>query len=419
VAAGIPTAPEQVGESNRKIPVDGSSEYAGKDIVMKSEIGAVPQRSPAARDTILVVEDVPANLDILMGLLSSEYFVSVALDGSSALESVASVNPDLILLDIMMPGMDGYEVCAKLKVNPATRDIPIIFLTALHEDVDEENGLRLGAVDYITKPYNPGIVKARVRNHLALRRTQVEVTRQRDQLEIAYRNLRELEKLRDGLVHMIVHDMRSPLTAMSLFLGQLSPELAQQPIFKKMLPSMQAVGEDLCGMVNSVLDVSRLESCQMPLHPEAIDLGCLTQTILERMGALTREHQVSFQLPTPPVIANCDRELTDRILQNLLGNALKFTPKGGCVQISLTADEKWAHLSITDTGPGIPAEYHQKVFEKFGQVETQKAGRIYSTGLGLTFCKLAVEAHKGSIQLESEPGRGTTFHVRLPLSGAA
>jgi signal transduction histidine kinase len=386
---------------------------------MTSGTGEVPQPSPAKRATILIVEDAPANIDILMNMLAGEYSVSIALDGPSALESVASLNPDLILLDIMMPGMDGYEVCAKLKDNPSTRDIPVIFLTALHEDVDEENGLRLGAVDYITKPYNPGIVKARVRNHLALRRAQVEATRQRDEIEVAYRNLSELEKLRDGLVHMIVHDMRTPLTAISMFFSQLSPEKINQPGFKNLLGLMQGVSDELCGMVTSVLDVNRLESRQMPLHPEATDLGRLARTVLERMAALAGEHKVSVHLPAQPVIANCDPEITDRILQNLLGNALKFTPKGGCIQVELAAEEKWAHLSITDTGPGIPAEYHQKVFEKFGQAEARKEGQVASSGLGLTFCKLAVEAHNGSIELESEPGRGTTFHVRLPLSQAA
>jgi signal transduction histidine kinase len=386
---------------------------------MKAEKDAILQTPPASNGSILVVEDIPANIDILLSLLAGEYVVSVALDGPGALESVTSEPPDLILLDIMMPGMDGYEVCARLKANPATREIPIIFMTALHEDVDEENGLRMGAVDFITKPYNPAIVRARVHNHMALRRAQVEVTKQRDELEAAYRNLSELEKLRDGLVHMVVHDMRTPLSAMNLFFGMLSPEWTSTPIFKKMLPNMKAQCDELCGMVTSVLDVSRLESCQMPVHPEAIDLGSLAHTVLARMGGLAREHQVSIHTPVQPVIARCDRELIDRILQNLLTNALKFTPKSGCIRIDLTAEEKWACLSIADTGPGIPAAYHQKVFEKFGQVEARKEGQSPSSGLGLTFCKLAVEANQGTIQLESEPGRGSTFHLRLPLSNAA
>ena len=142
----------------------------------ESEPGEKPS---APTDTILVVEDVAANIDILVDFLADDYAVSVALDGPSALNAVISVKPDLILLDVMMPGMDGYEVCAKLKSNPATRDIPVIFLTALTGEDDEEKGLLLGAVDFITKPFNPGLVKARVRNQLALQHARIEAVLQR------------------------------------------------------------------------------------------------------------------------------------------------------------------------------------------------------------------------------------------------
>jgi signal transduction histidine kinase len=133
---------------------------------------------------------------------------------------------------------------------------------------------------------------------------------------------------------------------------------------------------------------------------------------------LTHGRRVSVHLPDAPVWAQCDPTITGRILQNLLGNALKFTPPDGCIQITIVSEESGVCLSITDTGPGIPAEYHEKVFQKFGQVAARKDWQRSSTGLGLTFCKLAVEAQGGRIQLESEPGRGTTFHLRLPLAAS-
>ena len=376
------------------------------------------QPPPAERDTILIVDDLPANTDVLVAALADTYSVSVTIDGPTALKSIANVEPDLILLDIMMPGMDGYEVCAKLQANPDTRDIPIIFLTALTGSFSAEKGLNLGAVDYITKPINPALVKARVRNHLALRHARLEAVRQRDQAEAAYQKLRKLEKLRDDLVHMIVHDMRSPLMSIGFFLEVLSPEEVNAPEFQKNLRDVRDITKGLRETVSTLLDVSRLEAAQMPLHREANDLGQLTNAVLQKMSGLVGSRHLSVHLPAQPIIVYCDSAITERIIQNLFGNALKFTPEEGSVRVELLAEEPFARLSITDTGCGIPSGYHEKVFEKFGQVEAQKEGRVLSSGLGLTFCKLAVEAHGGSIQLNSEVGRGSTFHVRLPLAKA-
>jgi signal transduction histidine kinase len=384
--------------------------------------GEVTPAPPARRDTILIVDDLVANTEVLLAALADTYDVSVIQDGPTALAALATVKPDLILLDIVMPGLDGYEVCTRLQANPDTRDIPVIFLTAMAEDNDEEKGLNLGAVDYITKPFNPALVKARVRNHLALRHARIEVVRQRDQVEVALQKLRKLEQQRDDLVHMIVHDLRSPLTGLTCYLDLLyqdllSPEKANATDLND-LCAAQKTTRELCDMVSALLDVSRLETGQMPLYCAASDVGQLTHLALERLGALTHGRRVSVHLPDAPVWAQCDPTITGRILQNLLGNALKFTPPDGCIQITIVSEESGVCLSITDTGPGIPAEYHEKVFQKFGQVAARKDWQRSSTGLGLTFCKLAVEAQGGRIQLESEPGRGTTFHLRLPLAAS-
>jgi K+-sensing histidine kinase KdpD len=357
-----------------------------------------------------------ANTEVLLAALADTYDVSVIQDGPTALAALATVKPDLILLDIMMPGMDGYEVCTQLQANPGTRDIPVIFLTALSEDSDEEKGLNLGAADYITKPFNPALVKARVRNHLALRHTRIEVVRQRDQVEVALQKLRKLEQQRDDLVHMIVHDLRGPLTGMVGYLDMLARDKANAPNFERDLCAAQKSTKALCDMVSALLDVSRLETGLMPLRSEASDVGQLTHLALERLGALTYGRRILVHIPAHPIMAHCDSTITGRILQNLLDNALKFTSPEGCIQITVVPEESCVRLSIADTGPGIAAEYHEKVFQKFCQVEARTIGSRRSTGLGLAFCKLAVEAQGGSIRLESEPGRGATFHLRLPLA---
>ena len=382
---------------------------------MKATLEVSP-RPPARRDRILIVDDVVGNTEVLLATLADTYDVSVIQDGPTALAALATEEPDLILLDIMMPGMDGYEVCAELQANPDTRDIPVIFLTALTKDNDEEKGLTLGAVEYITKPYNLALVKARVRNHLALRHARIEVVRQRDQAEVALEKLRQLEQQRDALVHMIVHDLRTPLTGLVCYLDLLSTEEGTPTDFQANLRLSQRAARTLCDMVAALLDVSRLETGEMPFHCEHSDVGQLATTTIQRLGGLTRGRQISVNLPAQPVMAYCDPSLTGRIIQNLLDNSLKFTPPDGCIRIEIVPEEQCARLSIADTGPGIPAEFREQVFQKFAQVEARKERRRFSTGLGLPFCKLAVEAQGGSIQLESELGHGATFHLRLPLA---
>jgi PAS domain S-box-containing protein len=248
---------------------------------------------------------------------------------------------------------------------------------------------------------------------LVIERT-AELQFSRDKTEAAYLKLRELEKLRDDLVHMVVHDMRSPLTGLGMYLDLLSLEEISAPDFQENLGQMRETSRALSGMVTSLLDVSRMESGQMPLHCEPGDLAQLTSAALKQLSGLIQGRHISVRGSDSSVLVYCDPVLTQRIFENLVGNALKFTPTSGLVRIELAGEESWARFSITDTGPGIPAKYHEKVFEKFGQVEMRKDRKTLSSGLGLAFCKLAVEAQGGSIQLESEVGHGTTFHVRLP-----
>jgi signal transduction histidine kinase len=363
------------------------------------------------KDRVLVVDDLAANIDILMDVLDEDYEVIVAMDGESALQAVAERTPDIILLDIMMPGIDGHEVCRLLKSEPATAEIPILFLTALQEERDEEKGLSLGAVDYITKPFNPTLVKARVKNQLSVVHARRTVTDQRDQIEKNYARLRELENLRDELVHMLVHDLRSPLTGVC---GNLEYALRYSKNLdedtRECLQVSRDSGSYLCNMISSMLDVSKLENGDFPLQQQLCDLNLLIHSAICELGSLAKSHQLCVPAIESSIDAFCDPEVIERVLTNLIANAIKFTPEGGRIVISTTHDNHQIRLSVTDTGPGIPPEFQEKVFEKFGQVKRQH----FSTGLGLTFCKLAINAHGGNISLESELGNGSTFHITLP-----
>jgi signal transduction histidine kinase len=215
---------------------------------------------------------------------------------------------------------------------------------------------------------------------------------------------------------MIVHDMRSPLMGITGYLEMLEMDAGKKLNSDELaiLRDARSSGLVLVGMVNSLLDISRLEQGKMPLNVTESDVDVLIQNALNSLGSLTKQVSLLYQKQSLPVMVNCDANLVTRVIANLVGNAIKFTPEGGKVAVSVEKNGDGAKLCVADTGSGIPREYHEKIFEKFGQVEAQQQGKMYSTGLGLTFCKLAVEAHGGEIGVESEVDKGSTFWFTLP-----
>lgn len=390
-----------------------------RDVDLKAEFEVMMEECD--NNNVLIVDDTETNIDLLMAALSDDFEVSVALNGEEALQHLNEYSADLVLLDIMMPGIDGYEVFERMKANPRLSGIPVVFLTALNHIENEAKGLNLGAVDYITKPYNPSLVKARVRNHIELANSRRHLQQQRSQIAEDYEALQDLETLRDNLVHMIVHDMKSPLMGIC---GNL--ELAEECLgetvddtARQMLSNSLKTTRGLNEMISSLLDVSRLEAGEMPLTLSDCDLRMLVSEACERLGGMTIDRQVELRLGDQPLPVQCDRNLIERLVLNLVGNALKYAPADRPVFVKAYPEETWLTVEIHDEGPGIPAEYQDRIFEKFGQVEAHKEGKKFSTGLGLAFCRLAVVAHGGSLSLKSAPGEGSIFYVRLPLSGQA
>ena len=362
---------------------------------------------------VIIVDDTPANLQLLTGMLKERgYKVRPVPSGKLALQAAKNDPPDLILLDIMMPEMDGYEVCERLKADEKLREIPVIFISALNETMDKVRAFGVGGVDYVTKPFQFEEVAARVNTHL-------ELQRQRSKLKENYEQLRKLEELRDNLVHMIVHDLRSPLTGISGFLD-LALALEKETLTEDGLEYLQTAKRStiaMIDMVSAVLDVSKMEAGEMKLHLVECDLVRIAADLMSGVQSLKEAREMILDAPPAPVTVVADGDLLLRVIQNLLGNALKFTPSDGGIRLGIEPDDKHVRVTVRDNGPGIPAEYRERIFEKFGQVEARSNGKKYSTGLGLTFCKLAVEAHGGSIGVESEIGKGSTFWFVLPKDG--
>lgn len=362
---------------------------------------------------ILIVDDTPANLQVLSNLLKdSGYKVRAAPNGLIALRTIESKQPDLLLLDVNMPEMNGYEVCQQLKSDPATAGIPIIFISALNETLDKVKAFELGAADYITKPFQFEEVQARVALQLKLLSLQRELLAKNHRLEASLQRQRELELQRENLVHMMVHDMRSPLSGMLGYLSLLERYAADwPPKHQQYLKRSQESTDLLINMLTTILDIHKMDSGQMPLSQRPVDLFSLAQSAVDALGSLTLNNPV--RLEAEPLELVADPELLKRVLENLLANALKFSPAGAPIEISFEQDAHSTLCRVRDQGPGIPPEMHERIFDKFGQLEARK----HSTGLGLTFCKLAIQAHQGEIGLESEVGQGSCFWFRLPNAG--
>jgi two-component system, sensor histidine kinase and response regulator len=363
----------------------------------------------AADGRILVADDVRANRDLLRDLLERERFVvDEAEDGLAALERVATSPPDVVLLDLQMPRMDGFEACRKLKANPETASIPVLLVTALSEREERLAGIAAGANDLITKPIDSTDLVLRVRNALKLRRLFTT-------LEAQYAELRKLERLRDDLVHMLVHDIRSPLAALSVTLQLVATELDAASPLSEDVVNASWYTRRVTEMVSDVLDASRMEARRMPLNRTTVDVVAVCEAATTLVLGPTPVQHIAASVPDSPVTVEADRKVLERVVVNLLDNALKYQPGEEPVRLVVERRSSVVRVSVLDCGSGIPLEARERIFDKFGQVGASPSERR-STGLGLTFCQLAVEAHGGRIGVDSEMGAGSTFWFELPAA---
>lgn len=364
---------------------------------------------------VLVVDDEPFILkNIELMLTSKGCRVISAATGTEGLERAIKERPDVVLLDLMLPDMDGYEVCRRIKAEPTMRHVPVLMLTALTDVFSKVKGLDAGADDFISKPFNEGELRARVWAFLRTKRLH-------DELDESYRRLKELEELRDSLTHMIMHDLVAPLTAIQIgveaVLERFAAKLPANETHERMLRTAHEGCRRLMDMLRDVLSVSRLEEHKLPMALDDVNLRelidrCILQVEPTRSIAQVKiETEISAKIP----VVRCDASLIGRVLTNLISNSLKFTEAGGSVVVAAASAGDEVEIQVRDTGLGIPPENLEKVFDKFFQGGTAHTARK-GQGLGLAFCRLAVEAHGGKIWVESETGKGSRFIFRLKLA---
>lgn len=363
---------------------------------------------------ILVVDDTIENLRLLSSILGARgYEVRPVTSGQLALQAATASPPELVLLDINMPEMDGLEVCRHLKQSEALRDIPVIFLTALTDTADKVRAFDAGGADYITKPFQVEEVLARVDAHLQLRRS-------RARLQASFEQLRALERMRDDLTNMIVHDLRSPLGALMMTLEYMHSELHDsigEP-GKACVQSALQAATSANRLVNDMLDVARMEEGRLPLDLQPTDLVETCREAVEMLRAWDRTRQLQMAADAPAE-ARCDRTLVRRVVENLVGNAIKHTPSSGSIVVNVGGNGTMVRIEVRDNGRGVPPEARGLIFDRYTSLVARKDSRYHSAGLGLTFCRLVVEAHGGRIGVDGAEPVGSVFWLELPVQPAA
>ena len=361
---------------------------------------------PQIKSRILVVDDITKNLQVVGTVLRNQgYEVMPAASGAEALKCVRAQLPDLILLDLMMPEMDGLEVCRRLKSDAGTRQIPVVFLTASNEMEHLVQGFEAGAVDYVTKPFNPPELLARVRTHLELKH--------------ARQRLREMNDEKNEFMGIAAHDLRSPLNAVKGYSEMILEDPALGGENATLAQRIHEAATRMAEMVQNLLDANRIERGEMKLNLATTDLCPVLAAVVEaqRPGAVAKQQMLHLQSESPPVNALVDPGVMAQIVENLVSNAVKYSPPGKNIFVRLKQEAQAVRIEVQDEGPGLSAEDQKKLFGKFARLSAKPTGGEHSTGLGLSIVKKMVEAMNGKVWCESEPGQGATFIVALPIEG--
>lgn len=350
------------------------------------------------RGTVLIVDDAPENIHVLMEALKADHAVLAATSGDKALALLArGAVPDLVLLDVVMPGMDGYEVCRRIKADPATQDLPVIFVTSLGDPADEEFGLSLGAIDYLTKPVNPALVRARVKNHLALA---------------------QAARLKEDVERIVRHDVKTPLTSILSVpeLLLLADNLDERQ--REMVKRVQDAAYTVLSMINLSVDLFKMERGLYHVRAEPVDLVPVVRRILAAQEDALESRGLAVSVtvdgrpagPQDQFLVLGEELLCFSLLANLIVNALEASPRGGTIVVDLSGAHP-ARVTIHNQG-AVPVEIRERFFEKYAT-----AGKSRGTGLGTYSSRLIARSQGGEVAFTTSEEAGTTLTVTLPTPG--
>ena len=386
---------------------------------------------------LLLVDDAKSNIDVLVGVLQADYKLSIALNGEAALKIALGSKPDLILLDIMMPGMNGYEVCRRLRANPVTREIPVLFLTALDDVKDKVAGFEAGGSDYVTKPFQHLEVRARVNALIqakayrdlassyneALEQQVAERRRAEAVQRVAREAAESANQMKSQFLATMSHELRTPLNAIigySELLHEEAKDLNQTGYLAD-LGKISYSAKHLLSLIDDILDFSKIEAGKVEMLLEDFSPAALVRDVTSIIQPLAEKNNNVFTVDCPATLGamHADVRRLRQSLLNLLSNACKFTRQGtvSLVAARETADGRdWLSFSVRDTGIGITPDQQTRLFRMFNQAETTTSRQFGGTGLGLAISRALCQMMGGDITVQSELGKGSVFTIRIPAT---
>jgi two-component system, sensor histidine kinase and response regulator len=374
-----------------------------------------PMEQSQPKPKILVVDDNAQNRALAQATLEDEdYLVLLASSGEEGVALFEAEHPDCVLLDVRMPGTDGFAVCSRIRALPGGADTPIVFLTALRDVETFDRALRVGGDDFLTKPFRPTELVVRVQAALKLRRMSSEL---REHYELVRRqrdDLMRLQMQKERLTSFVVHDLKNPVNSMDLHAQLLLRDAEVPARARESVLRIREEARSLLRLLLNLLDISKSEEGALNPRYSNVDVKALVAEILDAHEVKAQAVGVSLTHSIDAQSVSADKDLLRRVIENLLDNAIRHAPERTEVRVTATLRDDIVEIRIADAGPGVLPEMRQKIFERFVQVESgERLVTRTGRGLGLTFCKLAIEAHGGTISVE-EATPGTVFCLRLP-----
>ncbi len=375
------------------------------------------------KERILLVDDTPANLKLLTSILSAHnYDIRAVISGQMALTAIQAEMPDLVLLDVVMPDMDGYEVCERLRRDYQI-SIPIIFISAIDDTGGKVKAFRSGGVDFIGKPFEPEEVLARVASQLTLYRQRKEIEEQHQAIEKLRERDRqyyeELNRLKDQFVEMASHDLKNPVSLVTgyvdLILDQPEDRVGD-PQVMDMLQRIKSAATRMQTLITDLLDLAKIET-GLALTPAPIEMVTFLGSCLQNVELAAAQKDITLRFASPPdeITVMIDPERMMQVISNLLSNAINYTPEGGQVELRASVEQDCVTIQVADNGLGIAPEDVSHIFERFYRVKRKEYLGSTGTGLGLAIVKSLVEQHGGQIHVESKLGSGSVFTITLPF----
>ncbi len=380
---------------------------------------------------ILIVDDTPENLRLLSSMLEDQsYKVRKATNGKQALQAIEAQTPDLILLDILMPEMNGYQIAKHLKSIDSTREIPIIFLSALNDTMDKVFAFDVGGVDYITKPFQVQEVLVRVKTQITLRNQQKQLREQNKKLQQEIKERKKVESALRVYIHAISHDLRNPVTGMLMILNNLlAKKSSESPstltVNTNMIEQMAKSCDRQLNLINSLVETSDTGLHGISLNLKPLDLVTFTQQVIAESQPIFDKNRVVFNNKVPSDLPAVQADYTQlwRVFDNLISNAIKYNPPGLTLTLSaeIISEKKaksksytqWIKYTIFDDGVGIKPEEAEELFELYKR--GKNVGKIKGLGLGLYLCRQIINAHNGKIGVIANEKSGASFWFTLPV----